>query len=411
MKNFRIPVSVIIPLYNNRRFIENAINSVLMQKDVLLECIVIDDGSSDGSGDLIKERFGSRITLLHQENKGVSAARNLGAQKAEGQYLALLDADDYWTPTKLLHQVTFIENHPTYAAVYCQGLRVDEEGNPIYRIPFGSGIRDEDFQFTNTMVKPKSPALGSTLLIKSEVFKILQGFDTNLTHGEDTDFRLRLAQAGFNQHMISRPLAFIRYDRASASHSLDEGLWMRSYRSHLMLYEKLLRDSPSGKGKNIIECKILNFQIRQLLYFLQTGKHDEANQLREQIKKNTMLLNMDSKDFYSEIEFFTPLIYLEDGWQALSQFIEMTLAERDAMIPDSKNILQDELARIKASVWCAGQGKFSERIFSLWLMLNSLLRAPGLFINIKFWTQFLRLIFGDLIIRVNIKWHEILMKF
>ena len=93
-------ISVIIPLYNKERSIYRAISSVLSQKDVRIEVIVVDDGSTDGSKEVIQP-FTDQIILIEQENRGPSAARNRGVAHSHGEYLAILDADDELLPGSL----------------------------------------------------------------------------------------------------------------------------------------------------------------------------------------------------------------------------------------------------------------------------------------------------------------------
>ena len=223
-------ISVIIPLFNKQDFILQSIQSALSQKKVEIELLVIDDGSSDKSLEMISSVSDTRIRVFRQNNLGPSAARNLGMREARYPLIAFLDGDDYWASTKLFEQASFLEAHPEVSAVYCQALRVDVDGNTIYRKPFGSGIRDEDFLLKNLVKKPVSPALGSTLMIRTDVLKQMNGFDERIFNGEDTDLELRLAQAGFKQHMLTKSLSFIRFDASSLSHSFDEERWARSYR-------------------------------------------------------------------------------------------------------------------------------------------------------------------------------------
>ena len=114
-------VSVVIPTYNRWPLVAEAIESVLSQTYRDFELIVVDDGSTDGTaGEIAK--FGSRLRLLRQPNRGVSAARNLAFGEARGRYLAFLDSDDLWRPKKLAIQTAFMERNPSVAI--CQTAEI-----------------------------------------------------------------------------------------------------------------------------------------------------------------------------------------------------------------------------------------------------------------------------------------------
>src|SRR3989338_2429905 len=98
-------VSVVIPTYNRAVRVKNAIDSVLSQTAADYEIVVVDDGSTDGTADIIHSTYGSKVILIEQENKGVSAARNTGVRAARGDLIAFLDNDDRWMPEKLQTQL------------------------------------------------------------------------------------------------------------------------------------------------------------------------------------------------------------------------------------------------------------------------------------------------------------------
>ena len=104
-------VSVVVPLYNKRDQIASTIKSVLQQSFQDFEIIVVDDGSSDGSDEMIAD-FLDKIRYVRQSNAGPSAARNKGIEMAKGEYVAFLDADDEWKPGKLQHQMDFLLANP-----------------------------------------------------------------------------------------------------------------------------------------------------------------------------------------------------------------------------------------------------------------------------------------------------------
>ncbi len=106
-------ISVIIPSWNRADFLATAIDSVLAQSYTDFELIVVDDGSTDGTAELAAG-YGNRVTVLHQHNKGPSAARNLGVSGAQGDYIAFLDSDDWWHKDKLAQQLAAMEAEPDF---------------------------------------------------------------------------------------------------------------------------------------------------------------------------------------------------------------------------------------------------------------------------------------------------------
>src|SRR3546814_12849880 len=115
--------AVIIPTWNRRDLSARGIDSVLAQTRPVGEIIVVDDGSSDGTGEYLADRYGERIVYVRQDNAGVSAARNRGLALARGRYLALLDSDDEWSPEKTPRQVGSLAAHPALGPVPCDVFR------------------------------------------------------------------------------------------------------------------------------------------------------------------------------------------------------------------------------------------------------------------------------------------------
>jgi glycosyltransferase involved in cell wall biosynthesis len=128
-------VSAIIPTWNRRELVQRAIDSALAQTRPPEEIIVVDDGSTDGTGDALRSRYGDligeRIVYHRQDNAGVSAARNAGMRLARGRYFALLDSDDLWHPEKNARQLAWLDAHPDFGMVLCDVVRVDADGTPF----------------------------------------------------------------------------------------------------------------------------------------------------------------------------------------------------------------------------------------------------------------------------------------
>ncbi|MBD3561856.1 glycosyltransferase family 2 protein, partial [Planktothrix sp. FACHB-1355] len=110
-------VSVVIPAYNAMRYLPATLDSVFNQTYTDLEILIIDDGSKDETVEWVAQITDPRVQLISQQNKGVSEARNAGIANARGEYIALLDADDLWEPTKLEKQVRCLEDNPAVGLV------------------------------------------------------------------------------------------------------------------------------------------------------------------------------------------------------------------------------------------------------------------------------------------------------
>jgi glycosyltransferase involved in cell wall biosynthesis len=121
-------VTVIITTYNYARFVEEAIESVLSQTVADLQIVVVDDGSTDDTPDVLARMRDPRLEVVRTGNQGISAARNEGLSRARGDFIAFLDADDRWTPRKLEHQLQVMSAEPDMAAVFTNFVRFDERG-------------------------------------------------------------------------------------------------------------------------------------------------------------------------------------------------------------------------------------------------------------------------------------------
>ncbi len=184
-------VSVVIPAFNAARFIEAAVLSVLAQTHRPFEVIIVDDGSTDGTGDLAA-RFGPPVRVVRQPNCGVSAARNRGIEEADGEYVALLDADDEWVPPKLERQVQYMRQRPDVVACFVDSVAVRE--------PSGSETAFR-YRLESDMVRAlllHGPIIGnaSSVLMPRALVRRVGGFDPALSQSADWDMWLRLAGYG-----------------------------------------------------------------------------------------------------------------------------------------------------------------------------------------------------------------------
>jgi glycosyltransferase involved in cell wall biosynthesis len=177
-------VSVVMPCYNGRAYLAAAIDSVLVQDYRPLELIVVDDGSTDGSGDVARG-FGPAVVVLDQANLGVAAARNTGLERATGEYVAFCDADDLWTPGSLRARVAALEAPPP--CDYAYGMVAN------FLSP------DVDQERARSLVFPREPIMGRTagsLLIRRAALDVVGPFDITRGAAEFVDWVSRIASAG-----------------------------------------------------------------------------------------------------------------------------------------------------------------------------------------------------------------------
>ncbi len=186
----RLSISVVIPTYNCEQYIAEAVQSALNQ--VAMEVIVVDDGSTDNTYQAIERLANPRLRYVHQQNQGVSAARNHGIYIARGELVAFLDADDYFLPHKLSQQKSIFAANPDLGLVQSGWQRVDDLGRSIATVALWESATELTVE---TWLRFK-PVLPSALMIKRDWLIRVDGFDPQLRAAEDVDLVSRLALNG-----------------------------------------------------------------------------------------------------------------------------------------------------------------------------------------------------------------------
>ena len=193
-------VSTIIPAYNSVEYIGEALESALRQNYENQEVIVINDGSTDGTGQILKS-FGNRIRVINQTNAGSAVARSHGIRVARGKYLAFLDADDLWLPGKLVAQVSHLERNPEVGMVYSAWQEWYPEANGQFVAPAMDKINgDADALETQSSGWLYNALLldciihTTTVVMRSNVAREVGDFDKALKRGQDYDYWLRVSR-------------------------------------------------------------------------------------------------------------------------------------------------------------------------------------------------------------------------
>lgn len=229
-------ISVIVPCYNAAAWIGEALRSVYAQQWPALEVVVVDDGSSDDSVALVEREF-PQAKVLRQQNGGAAAARNAGIRVASGQWVAFIDADDYWLPGKLEAQMTLLAACPE-AGVACTSWVFWTSAEPAPSAQLLEALRkDEDnptrWEGPTGWIYPDL-LLGcqvwtSTVVMRTTLLRELGGFDTSLQIGEDYDLWLR-ASRQTQILRVKRPLALYRQH----PHSLTKQAPQRNFEAEVV---------------------------------------------------------------------------------------------------------------------------------------------------------------------------------
>jgi len=219
-------VSVIMPVYNGADYIGRALESVLTQDYSNLEIIVIDDGSTDNTREVVQGYRDGRIRCLHQQNKGVSCARNFGIRNAKGQFIIPLDADDMMAPAAISKHLAEFEKHPQADLVYSDVLLINEADSPI------TTLKMPEYHDRRCMIRDLfragHPVVPFRLGIRRGVFDKIGFYDETLSVGEDYDMIRRFVKAGLTARHLAEPLHL----RRMQANSLTRTYSARKAQSH-----------------------------------------------------------------------------------------------------------------------------------------------------------------------------------
>lgn len=232
-------VSVIIPAYNAARYLAETLASALGQTLTDIEVIVVDDGSKDNTAE-VAQSFPA-VRYVHQQNAGVSAARNTGATHAQGEFLAFLDSDDLWHPDKLRQQVEALRQHP--ASVFS---RTEAASDPDRQTAIQHGQRETSAphqlipDFHASFLLPYLTT--STVMVRRTAFEEAGGFDTRLRIAEDVDFYLRVL---VRHPLVVKMTQALVYKRPVPGSLGDDSV--AGYHQLLKVYDRFLASHPEAR--------------------------------------------------------------------------------------------------------------------------------------------------------------------
>lgn len=267
-------ISVVIPLYNKEKQIAHTLKSVLNQTFQDFEIVIVDDGSTDGSVAEVEKYSDSRIRLVHQQNAGVSAARNRGIEEAKGELIAFLDADDEWKSEYLATQYHLYQKYPDCSVYACNYEFRDSEGKVtptiIRKISFAGedGILPNYFEVASCS---HPPLWTSAVMVKKQAIQAIGGFPVGIRSGEDLLTWARLAvneKIAYSRSVQARFL-MNREDKHVPKRTPDKcdyvglsliELYNQNRRE--MYLKKYISCYYKGRSLHAIECSIISEGIK-----------------------------------------------------------------------------------------------------------------------------------------------------
>ncbi len=282
-------VSIIIPTYNRQSYLSGVIKSVLDQTFDDFEVVLIDDGSTDQTKEVVEKYINTqpdKIKYFYQGNKGPSAARNNGIKQASGEYIAFLDDDDEWLPDKLKYQIDGFSQNQNIGLVYTD-YYIIVEGSSAPHIHHCEEFNRARFE---TMFYIKNLISTPTIMVRKKCFEKAGLFDENLDVAEDWDMWLRLFRR-YDFLRIPQPLVKVNVNAISQSSDGDKNL-----ANDLKFLDKIFSE-PGIKSKAL---KAKSYSYRYYKAAIAYRENGNIKKMRNAILKSIMLypLIFFSKDFF-----------------------------------------------------------------------------------------------------------------
>jgi glycosyltransferase involved in cell wall biosynthesis len=344
-----ILVSAVIPAYNAELYLEEAIESVLAQTYKTVELIVVDDGSTDDTA-LIAKKFGDSVHLIRQTNRGLSGARNTGIRNAQGEIIALLDADDLWEPNFLEEMVSGLEKSPHAAGAYCGFQYINKDGNVVGKPSLK--VVDPDVFHETLRIGGNWLVPSGVIFWKSYVFKVGL-FDESLRALEDVDMWIRLS---VDHPFIGLPVPLVKYRRHESNMSKDP--------QHMITASRLLTEKRVGPlegefsswPESMVYAYCRHFHSAAIRY-LTVGNYEKSVYYLCQLAGISLDYLYDIGLWRGLARAHVPDEYqfdssLEFNWTRMQSDIENLLAELKKNSNSQPNI-HKHYARIKASAFLA----------------------------------------------------------
>ena len=273
--------SVIIPLYNKEKYIEKALQSVLNQSFKQFEIIVIDDGSTDNSLEIVQQLQTENCTLkiLEQKNSGVSTARNNAVKAADYDYIAFLDADDWWAQDYLEKMKCLIDDFSEGMLFASSYFKVKNGKHIPAKIGVNQNFTRGYFDYLQAYINsPYMPVWTGAAVVKKLIFEEMNGFNPVLKMGEDFDLWVRIALK-YKVVLENQPLAFYNQDVEQASRAVGRKIHKPENHFLFALPDLYQQEKNNPKLKQVLD----NLRVYGLFpYFLnKTTRSAALNELQK----------------------------------------------------------------------------------------------------------------------------------
>lgn len=310
-----VKISVVMAVYNAEKYLRLAIESILSQTLKDFEFIIVNDGSSDRSLEIIKSFDDPRIVLINQKNAGVAAASNRGIKESKGEFIARLDSDDLSLPTRLEKQYNFLKTNRDYIAVGSNADIIDADNNFLYCSK--QKIKNESIK----SILPSSPFINSSVMFKKNIFFQIGQYCENLVLGEDRVLFNRMAPYGKFYNLEE---CLIKYRILPTSISMRKNIGERFSK---IIKRAIKSNTLSNEDRLYLKSLIDNRSLADRLsnYHLHLAKKYLWSNYKPRIARHNIVESLKNK-----IKIFPMLLYVA------SYFPENTIARMYHMIKFKK---------------------------------------------------------------------------